>query len=100
AGRDCESCCLPGFRRCQLCGWRGTLRGWRFRSGLTMWGVRHACVPPSSVLGELGMSKRPKCVLSLRFTIKQGFMDSMMNELRIVLDQCALEEDFVAAVLH
>jgi quinol monooxygenase YgiN len=46
------------------------------------------------------MSKRQKCVLNLRFTIKQGFMDSMMNELRIILDQCALEEDFVAAVLH
>jgi quinol monooxygenase YgiN len=27
-------------------------------------------------------------------------MDSMMNELRIMLDQCAFEEDFVAAVRH
>lgn len=46
------------------------------------------------------MSKRPKCVLNLRYTIKPGSIEPMMVELRKILDQCALEDDFVAAFLH
>ena len=46
------------------------------------------------------MSQRPKCVINLRYTIKPGSMEPMMGELRKILDQCALEEDFVTAFLH